>query len=107
MRLSQPSTLFVEFLHRMNQSLAEDRRDATTDLFMLAAERSVHQSGQFDVAVYAQSPDQPVDHYTVRYANGSFELVSRGSSGSANVVELPICQLDEMAEPERPDKEPG
>ena len=99
MRISQTPTLFAEFLHRLNQAIQQKRTTAAVETFVGAARNAADASGIFDVAVYAHTPDKPVDHFTVQYRDGRFELVTRGQSGSGNTVELPICQLDELVNP--------
>ena len=98
MRISQTPTLFAEFLHKLNEAIDQKGTDTTVEAFVAAAENASDDTGIFDVAIYAHTRDIPVDHFTVRYRHGKFELITRGESGAASIVELPICQLEKLVD---------
>ena len=71
--------LFTGALDVTNRSLEANRETKFFGTLIGAWDKFLegHKAG---VAVYDENPDQPFDYFTVRYANGKFQLQSRGKS---------------------------
>lgn len=71
------SNLFTRALNVINAAL-EKNRNETPYSQLLAASEKVLGDHNVGVAVYESDASAPFDYYTVRFRDGSFELVSRG-----------------------------
>lgn len=71
--------LFTQSLDVTNRAIDENRGEGVYGALISAWDKYLdgHKAG---VAVYDEDPDQPFDYFTIRYANGKFELQSRGKS---------------------------
>lgn len=70
-------SLFTQYLNVINAALAE-HKDAMPYKAILEASEKVFGGTKVGVAVYADDPDTPFDYFTIRFREGSYELVSHG-----------------------------
>lgn len=71
--------LFMKALDVTNRSLEENRDSAFYGTLISGMDKYLdgHKAG---VAIYDEDPKKPFDYFTLRYANGKFEIQSRGKS---------------------------
>lgn len=70
-------TRFTEALNVMNSALAENKNSTPYKQILSAAEKLMDDK-KLGIAVYESDPSSPFDYFTVRFRNGSLELVSHG-----------------------------
>ncbi len=69
--------LFMGAMETTNRAIDEHRDKPVIKQIFSGAEK-VLEGRSLGVAVYKEEPDQPYDYFTMRYANGKFELEERG-----------------------------
>lgn len=69
--------LFTESLNVINTALFENR-DRMPYKPLLSASEKVLQDRQLGVAIYDEDASAPFDYFTIRYHDGTFEVLSHG-----------------------------
>lgn len=88
---------FTSALNTTNAAL-EKHADRTPFKQILAAADRVLADHKLGIAVYADDPEHPHDYFTVRYSNGSFELVSHGKDDPDVAASVSLDYLEEVAQ---------
>jgi len=90
------ATQFVEALNVMNASLDENRKKFPYEQILATAE-SFADDRKLGVAVYKDDPSEPFDYFTVRFHDGSLELVSHGKEDPEAAWSVSQDYLDRVA----------
>jgi hypothetical protein len=97
LRLSQASTLFTEFLHTINRGLEKNKELPRCKAICRQIEETF--GGEtFGVVVDMANGGHPVDHFSVRFENGAFQLAGRGKHEENPVWRIPISYLEHVVD---------
>ena len=91
------TTLFTQALNTLNSALAK-HRDALPYKPLIAASEKVLADREVGVAVYKSDASNPFDYFTIRFREGSFELVSHGKKDPEIAWKVSQDYLEQVAD---------
>lgn len=97
MRLSTTPGLFLETLHTVSDILEQNADREPYGGLARAIERKCG-GRNISVAVYRGAPDIEVDHFTVRFESGRFELIGRGRTLDIIDWRIPHAFLEDVVD---------
>ncbi len=89
-------TTFTQAVNVMNAALAEHKSDMPYKQLIEAADKTIG-GKKFGVAIYDEDPAKPFDYFTVRYRDGSFEIVSHGKDDPDIPWKTSVGYLEKVA----------
>ena len=88
--------LFTEALNVINAAFAEHADSMPYQALLEASEKTLGDR-RLGVAVYDSDPDAPFDHFTIRFREKAFELVSHGKQEPDVVWKVSRSYLEKVA----------
>lgn len=89
-------SLFSEALHVVNRALAAHKGSVFYQQLVGAAEKNLA-GREFGVALYDErDPSTPFDQFTIRFREGSFEVVSRATQAPYFTWRVPRAYLERI-----------
>ncbi len=91
-------SLFTEALRVVNRALVEHKHSVFCQQLVRAGEKQLA-SREFGVALYDETdPSTPFDQFTVRFREGSFEVVSRATQAPYFTWRVPRSYLERIVD---------
>ena len=102
-----PVSLFTEALHVVNRALKAHKASDFYQLFLSASAKHPADR-EYGVAVYDTDPSAPFDYFTLRFRDGSLEMVSRATQAPQISWRVPRAYLERIVDdPEAFIEDPG
>lgn len=93
-------SLFTDGLNVLNAAL-DKHRDSLPYKPLIQASEKILGERKIGVAVYASDPSSPFDYFTIRFREGSFELVSHGKQEADVAWTVSRAYLEKLVENRR------
>jgi hypothetical protein len=92
-----PASLFTEALHVVNRALEAHKGSEFYQRFVSASAKHPADR-EYGIAVYDRDPSAPFDFFTLRFRDGSLEMISRATRAPQISWRIPRAYLERIVD---------